>query len=213
MRRVDVALLIPIKAFHVAKARMAPVLDEPSRERLARWTAARVIAAADGAPVFVACDDERVAEWSRDHDALVLSLPGLGLNAAVDAAVDEIRARGFEHVVIAHADLPIPDALMSVAKPGTVTLVPDRRLDGTNVRSFPVRLRLTSSYGQGSFQRHLDAALASGAPVEVLRHPHLALDLDTPADLAHPLATPLLQEVLPTWQRTNPGNPTPVTRP
>jgi len=212
MRSVDVAVLIPIKAFHVAKARMAPVLDEPSRERLARWTAERVVGAADGAPVFVACDDERVADWSTSHGAVVLWLPGLGLNPAVDAAVEAIATRGFDHVIIAHGDLPLPGALRSVASPDTITLVPDRRLDGTNVRSFPVRFRLAASYGPGSFQRHLDAALATGGRVEVIRHPHLALDLDTPADLAHPLATSLLEEVLPPWQRTNPDSQTPLTR-
>jgi hypothetical protein len=39
--------------------------------------------------------------------------------------------------------------------------------------------------------------------VRVRRDPLLALDIDTPSDLAHPL----VQEVLPTWLPTNLANP------
>lgn len=197
-------MLIPIKAFHVAKARMAPVLDEGARERLARWTAERVVRAVTGAPVFVACDDQQVADWATAHNATVLWQPGRGLNPAVDTAVATIRSLGVDHVLIAHSDLPLPQSLTTIARSGTITLVPDRRLDGTNVWSFPLQCDVAASYGPGSFGRHLAAALASGCAVEVVRHPFLALDLDIPSDLLHPLVHPLVKEVLPPWQRTNP---------
>ncbi len=61
---VEMAALIPIKGFHAAKARLAPVLSERDRERLARWMATRVVDALRPMPTFVACDDERVADWA-----------------------------------------------------------------------------------------------------------------------------------------------------
>lgn len=203
---MDVALLIPIKAFHVAKARLGTVLDADQRERLARWTALRVLDAAGELPVYVACDDEQVATWARDHGANVLWQPGKGLNPAVNDSLATLRASGRTHVVVAHADLPRPTALSAVVREGTVTLVPDRHRDGTNVLSFPLACGLEVAYGPGSFRRHLAAALALPTSVEVRRDVWLGLDIDTRADLAQPL----VREVLPPWLRTSLDNPTPV---
>lgn len=198
------AVLIPIKAFSDAKARLAPRLDPELRERIARWTAERVLRAAGELPVHVTCDDVTVAEWSRAHGANVLLQPGKGLNNAVNDAIAELARLGCRHVVIAHADLARPRSLATLIRESTVTLVPDRRGDGTNVISIPTDCGFLVSYGAGSFRRHLATALALPSPpaVEVVRDPFLALDVDTPADLAHPL----VREVLPEWLRTNLDN-------
>ena len=199
------AALIPIKAFHEAKARLRHALEPEQRHRLARWTAEQVIGAAAGLQVVVVCDDETVAHWAAERGATVLWQAGKGLNSAVDDAVLALADLGCEHVVVAHADLPRPTLLRNVALPGGISLVPDRRDDGTNVMSFPTRSGMQASYGGGSFRRHLAAAMLLGIPVEVRRDPMLALDIDTPADLIHPL----VKDVLPPWLPTNRGNPTP----
>ena len=207
----DVAIVIPVKSFTAAKARLAPVLDGDQRARLARWTAERVLAAGrsrNDAGVFVVCDDDDVANWASERGAEVVWQPGRGLNGAVDGAVDRVVADGYAHVTIAHADLARPLGLAQVGCAGVVTLVPDRVLDGTNVLSFPLTARLTPSYGSASFSRHLAEALTTGRPVTVVRDPLLALDLDSPSDLTHPLVL----EVLPSWLPTNPDNrPCPPT--
>ena len=201
-------MLVPVKAFADAKARLAPVLSPAERVALARWSAERVIAAAGEAPVYVACDDDSVAEWAVDHGATVLWHPGVGLNAAVADSVRELRERGVAHVVVAHGDLPRARNLIDVALAGTVTLVPDAARDGTNVLALPTSFDFEFAYGGGSFRRHLAQSIASGHPVAVRRDPLLALDLDLPIDLTHPL----VQEVLPAWLRTNLANPTPARR-
>lgn len=203
---IDPVVLVPVKAFHLAKGRLAAVLDAVARERLARWTAEQVLVAAGDGPVAVVCDDPAVATWAHAHGAIVLREEGQGLNGAVDRAIAELRDRGHRHVVVAHADLPLPRPLRDLARADTIVLVPDERLDGTNVWSFPVDAGLHAAYGAGSFRRHLAQALATGCAVEVVRDPLLALDLDHPRDLAHPL----VKDVLPTWLRTNPVNPSPT---
>jgi 2-phospho-L-lactate guanylyltransferase len=206
---IDAVVLVPIKAFHLAKGRLDPALDATRRERLARWTAERVLAAAGDGPVAVACDDQSVAEWAREHGAVVLWQEGLGLNGAVDRAVDQLREIGHHHVIVAHGDLPRPSTLAIFARRDTVVLVPDRHVDGTNVLSFPIAAvdsGLRAAYGGGSFRRHLGLALATGCAVEVVHDPFLALDIDHPVDLIHPL----VKDVLPAWLRTNPGNPFPI---
>lgn len=197
------AVLIPVKRFSAAKGRLTSVITDADRARLARWLATRVLEVVAEVPTFVACDDDEVADWATTCGAQVIWGAGLGLNGAVDDGVDRIVAAEYEHVVVTHADLARPQALLEVVRPGAVTLVPDRRHDGTNVMSFPVAHRIRASYGGGSFTRHLDEALGlATVPVEVRSDTHLSLDLDTARDLAHPL----IREVLPPWLQTIPVN-------
>jgi 2-phospho-L-lactate guanylyltransferase len=190
---VDAAVLVPVKSFHAAKRRLAGWLAPDERERLARWMAERVLAAAAPLPVFVACDDERVAEWAEAHGAQVSWGPGLGLNGAIDHGVDTMSGKGVDHVIVAHGDLPLASALAALARREHVVIVPDRRRDGTNVLSRPTSVAIRAEYGAGSFTRHLGAALASGAPVTVRRDARLAIDVDTIADCRHPEVAPLLR--------------------
>jgi 2-phospho-L-lactate guanylyltransferase len=200
---VRLAVLVPVKRFTAAKGRLTGVLGDDDRSRLAEWMATGVLEVVAEIPTFVACDDEHVAAWARRMGAHVIWGAGLGLNGAVDDGVEHIASRGFDHVLVSHADLALPDALLDVACDGSITLVPDRRHDGTNVMSFPAAHRLRAAYGGGSFSRHLDQALAAAVPVEVRSDPRLSLDLDTPRDLAHPL----IRKVLPAWLPTNPASP------
>jgi 2-phospho-L-lactate guanylyltransferase len=194
----DVAVLIPVKRFTAAKGRLAGILDVDERAELARWLADRVVLAARPAPIFVACDDDDVAAWADAAGADVLWSPGLGLNGAVDTGRTTIAGKGFRHLVIAHSDVPLAHDLPALATAGTVSIVPDRRRDGTNVLALPVTARIPASYGAASFTRHLRLAMESGYRVEVRGDPLLALDVDTPDDLAHPL----LAALLPPWLRT-----------
>ena len=133
MPGVNAVVLVPVKAFKDAKARLASVLNDAERERLARWTSARVLAAAGELPAYVACDDNQVAEWATEHGASVLWHPGVGLNAAVNDSVAELRDAGVTDVIVAHGDLPRAHSFAALAMPGTLTLVPDRHGDGTAI--------------------------------------------------------------------------------
>ncbi len=202
------AVLVPVKAFADAKARLSSVLAADQRNALARWTADRVVAAAGELPVYVACDDEEVAKWAVDRGAIVLWHPGAGLNGAVSRSVGQLALEGVTHVAVAHGDLPLAHDLAELIVPGTITLVPDAHRDGTNVVALPTEPGFAFSYGAGSFQRHLALALASGQRTIVRRDPQLARDIDTPDDLVHPL----VKEVLPAWLQMSPVNPTPRDR-
>jgi 2-phospho-L-lactate guanylyltransferase len=201
---VRLAVLVPVKRFTAAKGRLTEVLTSAERARLAEWMASGVLEVVAEIPTFVACDDETVASWATRMGAHVIWGAGLGLNGAVDDGVAHIIANGYDQVLVSHADLALPGALLDVAREGHITLVPDRRDDGTNVMSFPASHPLRAAYGGGSFARHLGEALThTTAPVEVRRDLELSLDLDTARDLAHPL----IQKVLPSWLPTNPVNP------
>jgi 2-phospho-L-lactate/phosphoenolpyruvate guanylyltransferase len=193
---MDVAALVPVKSFRAAKARLAGVLTPDQRAELARWMAWRVVEAVRPHPAFVACDHEEVAAWAESVGAHVLWCPGLGLNGAVDHGVATIAGKGFDHVVIAHGDLPLATDLIDVARPDRIILVPDRRHDGTNVLARPCDTSLPASYGPASFTAHYRAAMMSGLPVVVRNDPRLALDIDTVDDCRHPLVAPVLRDVI-----------------
>jgi 2-phospho-L-lactate guanylyltransferase len=182
---VEAAVLVPIKSFRAAKGRLSGELGPAARADLSRMMASRVLAAGRPFPTFVVCDDDEVAAWAGRHDAEVLWTPGLGLNGAIDHAIDVVTGKGAEHVVVAHSDLPLATTFEHLVLAGTVTLVPDHRLDGTNVQSRPTALPLAADYGASSFRHHLAAALDLGHRVRVVTDPLLARDVDTVDDLRH----------------------------
>lgn len=178
--------MIPVKAFHAAKVRLAPALSPSSRAILAREMATRVVEAAGDLPVTVVCDDEAVHAWAEAVGATAHWTPGLGLDGAVEAGVRSVRAAGAERVVVAHADLPLATGLDHVVGTTGVLLVPDRHTDGTNVISLPTDCGFRFAYGPRSFDRHRREASRLGLPVEVIDDSILAWDVDLPADLDLP---------------------------
>jgi 2-phospho-L-lactate guanylyltransferase len=177
------AVLIPVKAFRDAKVRLAPALSGPARAALAERMATQVVASAVELPVAVVCDDADVAAWARDLGALVIWEPGRGLNGAVQEGVARLAAAGAELVVVAAGDLPLATDLRWVARFPGVTIVPDRRRDGTNVISVPTTAGFAFSYGPGSFARHRDEARRLDLPLRVVHSATLAWDVDVPDDL------------------------------
>lgn len=181
------AVLLPVKGFSDAKARLEPVLSAENRASLAAFTAAGVLEAAEGVDTFVVCDNDEVAQWARERGAMVVRQHSAGLNGAVSNGVDTATYKR-EWVLIAHSDLPFPEALLSVIDldlvTTTVTIVPDRHVDGTNVLVVPARCGFTFHYGPGSFSAHQAEAERIGLPVRVIQHEQLGLDIDTPEDLA-----------------------------
>ncbi len=178
------ALLVPVKSFDSAKARLAPALGANERSALARELASQVLAARASVPAFVVCDDGDVARWAEHAGATVLWTPGLGLSGAVAEGVARLGARGFDLVVVAHADLPLASDLSGFGTPGIVTLAPDRRLDGTNVAAVPTSSGFRFAYGPGSFSRHRAEAARIGLACRLVYDSSLAVDIDLPEDLA-----------------------------
>ena len=179
-------IAIPVKPFGVAKARLNPVLTGAERSRLGRAIAARTIerAKATGAVVAVVTGDRGVARWAETSGVeVVAEAPeyGVGLNGAATAAAARAE-RDQSDWLILHADLPLlstsdlKDAI-GRRRPGRFVIAPS--YDGGTSLLLGTG-RFPFSYGTGSFHRHLRAA--GGA--EVVVRTGLALDLDTPRDLA-----------------------------
>jgi 2-phospho-L-lactate guanylyltransferase len=180
------AVVVPVKAFSRAKARLSEVRTGPERAELARSMATTVVRAAGALPVVVVCDDDAVRAWADRLEVEVLWTPGLGLNGAVEAGVALLAERGVPRAVVAHADLPLAEDLAVVLGPAGVTIVPDRHGDGTNVISLPTGSGFRFAYGAGSCAEHAAEAERLGLAVRLLRDEALGWDVDRPEDLHLP---------------------------
>ena len=186
-----IAVVIPVKAFHQAKERLSEMLTPAERIVLAKYCADRVIHAARNFDVFVVCDDPVVAQWARDHKAKVVWQPEVGLNAAVREGVKFVNTHNKQLAIVSHSDLPLatefqhlisdqsPEALLS-----SITLVPDRHQDGTNVMVLPTNFDFKFCYGKNSFTAHQQMAKTYGLSVRVFHDSNLAVDIDSAEDLA-----------------------------
>jgi 2-phospho-L-lactate/phosphoenolpyruvate guanylyltransferase len=189
-------VVVPVKAFTQAKVRLASALAPDERAALARHMAEIVLLAADPLPVTVVCDDDDVRAWAERSGARVVWCPGRGLNGAVSDGVSALLADGVATAIVAHADLPLATRLDWLAGFPGVTVVPDRRFDGTNALAVPADAGFRFSYGPGSFGRHRAEAARLGLAARIVQDPHLGWDVDLPADLAYPGAP--LPDVAPT---------------
>jgi 2-phospho-L-lactate guanylyltransferase len=144
-----------------------------------------VLAAARSAgDIRVVTSDEAGAALARGAGAEVMSDPGGGQGAAVQAALAGLEA---EAIVIVNADVPCvqPDdfrALLAATPSGGVALV--EALDGTtNALSIPASGAFAPLYGADSAARFLAHARELGLEAVSAAIPNLADDVDTFDDL------------------------------
>ncbi len=178
-----VAVVVPVKAFDLAKGRLAEALSATERARLAERMAAGVLQAAGELPSWVVCDSEEVASWATAHGAGVIWQRSPGLNGAIGDAVAFLDHQGVARVIIAHGDLPLATTLGWVGDFDGVTIVPDRRGEGTNVMAVPCGVGFRFAYGEDSARRHRAEAKRLSLPLRVVDDERLGWDVDTPEDL------------------------------
>ncbi|HWS46437.1 MAG TPA: 2-phospho-L-lactate guanylyltransferase [Acidimicrobiia bacterium] len=179
-------IVVPVRSFTLAKARLAPALDRPARAALARTMAERVVSAAGDHPVAVVSSAPEVCEWATARGLDVLADPG-SLDDAAHAGRAWAAARGLVRYAVAHADLPRAtsfDLVLSDGDAPVAVIVPDHRDDGTPVLSLPTDAAFAFAYGPGSAARHADVARRLGLDIRIVRDPSLAFDVDVPDDLA-----------------------------
>jgi 2-phospho-L-lactate guanylyltransferase len=178
------AVVIPVKSFTMAKGRLAQTLNPAQRAQLARSCADTVVRACTPFPVYIACSDPDVAQWATSHGAQVIHCDAPGLDAAVATARSELATAGFDHIIVAHGDLPLAHTFTHIPRPGRVTIVTDRHRDGSNVVSFPIASDFHTAYGPGSLENHIQIARHAMLTCEVIADVALELDLDTAEDLS-----------------------------
>lgn len=168
--------IVPLKTAGRRKTRLAANLSPPERDRLTQALFDRLIGVLEACPSICRISVLSEANLGR-ADLDWLPDRGRGLNAELQA-VENAGLR-----LIIHADLPLvtPDdveALLAAARGGGA-IAPDRHGTGVNALALDTGVSIDFRFGPGSFALHREqAALA------VFARPGLALDIDTPDDLA-----------------------------
>jgi 2-phospho-L-lactate/phosphoenolpyruvate guanylyltransferase len=192
--------ILPVKSFPHAKQRLREGLAADLRSELAKTMLYDVLGALSASAVdgvIVITSGSEVAAIAREYGAEVVLDHEQGHNAAALLGVREALRRRADRALLVPGDCPALDPAevdeLLARSPGlgrgdsgerSVTIVPDRHGTGTNALLITPPDALEPSFGPGSCERHAALAAAAGIPHDVVEMPSLALDIDTPEDLA-----------------------------
>lgn len=198
MRAADsVWAVIVARVGNGAKSRLAGALSSTQRRALALAMLADVVdvcvqarGVLAGTLAVVDSPDARLAV--ERGGAIAVADPGSGdMNAAVVAGLRSARERGATTAVVVPGDVPLIavsdfEALLEAASAAHRAVIVAASHDGEGTNALLLRPPevIVPGFGPPSLQRHVRAGLGAGALTLVRFHLHLALDVDTPADLA-----------------------------
>lgn len=178
-----------------AKSRLAAVLEPPERRRLVVSMLSDVLHAcasssALAGSIAVLDTDPEARAVAISAGALLVDDPG-GMNAAATAGIGVARQRGATTTIVLPADIPLIcpadiEELLAAAGSAQRAVVIGASRDGQGTNALLLRPPevIAPAFGPPSVRRHCRDGKQSGADTRVLFHLGLALDVDTPADLA-----------------------------
>ena len=186
--------ILPIKSLDAAKQRLAEELDPAPRRSLVEAMFSDSLVALRRArsidQVLVVTADHGAQRIAGGYGAGVVEDSDLGHNDAAQRGIVRAIELGATRVLLVPGDCPLldpaeVDALVArpVAEP-SVLVVPDRHGTGTNALLLTPPDALPPAFGEGSHDRHLAHAQAAGVPAQTVVVDSLAMDVDTPEDLA-----------------------------
>src|SRR5438270_5787163 len=185
--------VLPVKDFSRAKQRLRDGLDPQSRQELAEAMLLDVLEALGSTTVeeiVVISAGVRVREIAHAYGASAVEDSEQGHNAAATLGVNAARAVGAQRALLVPGDCPaldpieVDELLARAMTPLSALIVPDRHGTGTNALLLTPPDALAPSFGPDSCARHLAHARLAGIDAEAVEVPSLALDIDTPEDLA-----------------------------
>jgi len=190
--------VVPFKGTAQAKQRLAAVLTSSQRQQLAFAMLQDVLQTLAAVPelagILLISVDPAAAALAAKFGARVSSEHACdGHTAAVMGTAHRLAGEQLGLLTIP-GDIPLVEprdirVLLAAPVPG-FTIVPARDQMGSNAILCSPANGVPLRFGENSFFPHLAAARARGIEPEVIHLPRIALDVDTPEDLALFLATP-----------------------
>lgn len=191
--------ILPIKSFVDAKQRLSEELTAGPRRALAEAMFADVLVALRRAnlvsDVLVVSSDHNAQRIAGGNGAMVLDDSQEGHSAAASAGIRVAMEQRIAQVLLVPGDCPLLDPkeldeLIGSAGDGpSALIIPDRHGSGTNALLLTPPDVITPSFGPDSRPRHVTIAESAGVAHRVVEVSSLALDIDTPDDLATLQAT------------------------
>jgi len=181
----DLLFIIPMKDPAVAKSRLAEVLPDAVRARLAmalfRRTLGFLAEAQAGVDVLVVSESAAIEAEATGY---FLRQTGSGLNEAVTEGAAWAVAKGYRAICVLPADLADPSAedLSRLLALGAGISIAPAHDGGTNALLVSPPDAISFHYGKGSCLAHQRAA--AGLPCTIIPLESFRYDIDTSADLA-----------------------------
>ena len=192
---MDVWAVVPIKERRRSKERLAPLLSREMRGALMLAMIEDVLAALAATPasagIAVVTVDLAASRLAQRYGARILETGARdGHTGAVTAAALLLAEEGRGGMLTVPGDVPLvtPSELTSLlaahSPAPSFTIAPSRDQQGSNAILCSPPDAVALRFGEDSFFPHLRAAEACGIRPTVVRLPGIALDIDTPEDLA-----------------------------
>jgi 2-phospho-L-lactate/phosphoenolpyruvate guanylyltransferase len=185
--------ILPVKRFDAAKRRLGAGIEGERRQALVAAMLRDVLAGVEEARMIertiVVSGDPSAQEIASQAGAEVVEDDhDKGQPEAATIGIEAAQAGGASCVVLVPGDCPLLDPrdldrLLTAVPDPFVAIVPDRHGTGTNALLLRPPDAIRPAFGEGSCERHLEAARSAGVPHGVEHLESLALDLDTPADI------------------------------
>ena len=186
-------ILIPVKSLANAKQRLASVLDQATRTKLAQamlFDVLETLGTWQSRPaVSVVTSDPFALEVAKRFEFQIIpDKANRSETDAIEMATHFCESRSVDSTLVIPGDIPLIQVtelqqILEAAPTEGSVLVPAADGRGTNAAwrrpagLFPLR------FGNDSFKPHLAAARATQKPCVVLQLQGIALDVDNPADL------------------------------
>ena len=192
---MDLWAVVPIKQLERAKERLAPLLPPERRRALMLAMFEDVLMALAATPglagLAVVTVDPEASRLAAEYGARLIEAGARnGHTGAVAAAATLLAQEGRAGMLTLPGDIPLVTpaevkSLVAAHRPAPAfTIAPSRDELGSNAIICSPPNAVPLRFGADSFFPHLRAAEECGIRPTVLRLPGIALDVDTPEDLA-----------------------------
>lgn len=182
--------IVPMKDPASAKSRLAEVLTDEVRARLALALFRQLLGflrkSQPDVSVLVVSESPLIKMEAQKAGAHFLQQPDGGLNEAVQQGADWATAQDYRAICVLPADLADPsgdDLARLLTLRNGVVLVPAHD-GGTNALLASPPNAIPFQYGKGSCKAHQNAASQAGVPCTIIPLESFKYDVDTSADLA-----------------------------
>jgi 2-phospho-L-lactate/phosphoenolpyruvate guanylyltransferase len=184
--------ILPVKSFGAAKQRLADMLGSGARKALAQAMFSDVLATLRRVPqldaIVVVTGDRSAESAAAGKRVTVLhDSAQAGQSEAALIGIHHALAAGYERVLLVPSDTPLlqpREVTALIGGTGELVIVADRHGTGTNALVLSPPDAIEPAFGPDSFARHMAAAEAAELPYRAEVVAGLALDVDTPGDLA-----------------------------
>ena len=194
-----IAALIPAKSLDEAKGRLAGLLGEDERRRLALAMLEDIVHTLQAVPrvdsISIVSPDAEVLGKTKELGATPIEEPSSvrGINQALAHAAEAIS--GADTLLVVLADVPAVtpdeiDAVIDAIPSGKGLVICPSAAKGTSALALRPPGTIHFRFGRNSFSDHKREALANGLSMKVVRFDSMSNDIDEPDNLRELLAHP-----------------------